>query len=137
MHIPYSGDLAILFLAELLLSGRDPVPISDFSAKHSASPLFLKKIARQLRQAGLIRSKEGAGGGYVLGRNPDSVTIWDVYVALDQKRHADSMHYDSVYLECPLNSACLPQIVRKKVRVTLKKSLESVTIASLIKNIQI
>lgn len=45
---------------------------------------FLAKILRSLRDGGIIESKRGASGGYVLARPPEELTFLDVIEAADE-----------------------------------------------------
>lgn len=45
---------------------------------------FLPKILRALRDAGVIESKRGAAGGYILSRAPEELTFLDVIEAADE-----------------------------------------------------
>ena len=138
MNIPFSEDIAVIFLCELALTNDlKPVSLTEVAGKHQLSVLFLKKIARQLKTAGFIVSKEGVGGGYTLAVNPSSVTLWDVYAALGHKRGLDEDAFSALYTDCPINSACIPQIVRKTVRDSIRMSLNKITLSGLLKEIQI
>jgi len=48
---------------------------------------FLSKVLRRLVDRGLLRSRRGRGGGFVLGRPASDITLADVALALD--RHDD------------------------------------------------
>lgn len=137
MNLPFYEDLAVLFLTELVLAKSSHRSITDISMKHHISPLFLKKIARSLRNAGLIQSKEGLGGGYRLLKDPATTSLWDIYHAVDQKKSANLDSFTPNYLDCPINAACVPQIIGKIIRTTIKQSLESVSLKSLVMRIPV
>ena len=44
---------------------------------------FLAKIFQDLAKAGLLRSQRGAGGGFILARSPDQITVLEVIEAID------------------------------------------------------
>jgi DNA-binding IscR family transcriptional regulator len=46
------------------------------------NPVVVRRTLAGLRQAGIVRSEKGHGGGWSLGRALDEVTVGDVYVAL-------------------------------------------------------
>jgi DNA-binding IscR family transcriptional regulator len=52
-----------------------------------------------LSRAGLVVSQPGVGGGWRLLRNPESVTLLDVYRAVDEG-HLLSMHHSTPNPEC-------------------------------------
>ena len=51
-----------------------PVKISDIAKRQHIPQKFLELILAGLKQGGFVESKRGAEGGYLLARNPDSIT---------------------------------------------------------------
>ncbi|MEN0056701.1 MAG: Rrf2 family transcriptional regulator [Mucilaginibacter sp.] len=47
------------------------------------NPVLVRKEIKNLRNYGLITSKEGQAGGYSLGRSPEKITLGDVYKAVN------------------------------------------------------
>ena len=45
--------------------------------------MFLSRINMQLVDAGLIKSRRGAGGGIKLAKNPESISLYEVLDAID------------------------------------------------------
>jgi Rrf2 family protein len=53
-------------------------------AAHLAIPYsFLAKILQKLSRAGLVMSKQGPRGGYLLARHPSEISFTDVFRAID------------------------------------------------------
>ena len=48
------------------------------------NPVVVRRTMAGLRDAGIVRSDKGHGGGWSLARSLDSVTLADVYVALGE-----------------------------------------------------
>ena len=44
---------------------------------------YLEQILLALKGAGLVRSKRGVGGGYVLARPPEEITLADILSAVE------------------------------------------------------
>ncbi|WP_334129690.1 RrF2 family transcriptional regulator [Sneathiella sp.] len=44
---------------------------------------FLETILSDLKNRGLVNSKRGANGGYVLGSDPDDITVGDIMRVID------------------------------------------------------
>ena len=68
------------------LAGRNGVhgcTLNDIAAHTAVSSQFLAKIIEQLAQRGLVRSRRGPGGGYVLARHPSEVSVNDVIEAVE------------------------------------------------------
>jgi len=52
-----------------------PVTIKEISDKQDVSVPYLEQILNKLRKAGLIRSVKGPGGGYILNKGPEKISI--------------------------------------------------------------
>ncbi len=79
MKISTQTRYALRFLLELSLAEKNARVTTHAIAKsQSLSEKYLEAIATKLRKAGIIASIKGAGGGYVLARDPSSVTAGDV-----------------------------------------------------------
>lgn len=74
-------------LRALLLMARDSHEkihqIQDLSERGNIPVKFLEQILLTLRNEGLLRSKRGVGGGYMLRRRPSDVLVLEVVELLD------------------------------------------------------
>jgi len=61
----------------------DPVPLKDIAERQNVSKGYLEHIIPLLRSAGLIKSVRGPGGGYILSRKPDRITLLEILGALE------------------------------------------------------
>jgi Rrf2 family transcriptional regulator, cysteine metabolism repressor len=77
-------DYAIQLIVKLAqLSNIEILSLKQFSEERKISFLFLQKIARSLRQKGLITSIRGAHGGYALAKKAEKITIKHILEAFD------------------------------------------------------
>jgi Rrf2 family protein len=61
----------------------DPVPLAEI-AEHDGLPLaYLEHLVARLRKAGLVDSRRGSRGGYMLARSPTEITMAEVVEALE------------------------------------------------------
>ena len=69
VRVSTRGDYASRALLSLALRGADDVPTSvrDIAERTGLPQPYLEQILLALKGAGLVRSKRGVGGGYVLG----------------------------------------------------------------------
>ena len=85
MHISAKVDYAVRAL--LVLAAADPSgpPVSGAAiARAQAVPgTFLEQILLDLRNAGLVESRRGNGGGYRLGRPAALISVADVVRVVD------------------------------------------------------
>lgn len=72
-------------MADLALheKGR-PVALSEISERQMISLSYLEQLFARLRQAGLVLSARGPGGGYRLARGLDEVRVSDIILAVNE-----------------------------------------------------
>jgi Rrf2 family protein len=95
---------AVLELARRFGSG--PTSVAAIARAQAIPQRFLELIIGELRQEGVVASKRGARGGYVLLHEPAELSVADVMTAVDS-------NYDPVDCEpcggnrdCPLAGHC-------------------------------
>src|SRR5687767_6326566 len=67
------GLKALLVLADEV--GRGPVQTAELAEKQRLPKKFLEAILLELTRHGLLQSKKGRKGGYVLSRKPGDITV--------------------------------------------------------------
>ncbi len=84
MHISRAGEYGVLGLLHLIRQpAGQPVMIDAVSRDETIPKSFLAKIFQDLAKAGLLRSQRGAGGGFVLARPAEQITVLEVIEAID------------------------------------------------------
>ncbi|HVY47746.1 MAG TPA: Rrf2 family transcriptional regulator [Minicystis sp.] len=79
-----SGRFAIAAHALALLAITPGGMSSDDLAKSvNTHPVFLRRIMTALGRAGLVAGREGRAGGYRLARDASSITLADVFAAVE------------------------------------------------------
>jgi Rrf2 family protein len=75
---------ALRALAVLARSPRgEPVLISTIAEREGLPKKFLELILRELKQHGILDSRKGRGGGYLLRRDPTEITLAQIIRILD------------------------------------------------------
>jgi Rrf2 family iron-sulfur cluster assembly transcriptional regulator len=85
MKVSTRGDYACRALLSLALhgDGSGPTSVRDIAERTGLPQPYLEQILLALKGAGLVRSKRGVGGGYVLAREPSQITLAHVVSAVD------------------------------------------------------
>lgn len=118
------GIRALAYLArqtDLRLCGLNEIAVGE-----NIPPEFLRKLLGELRRHRIVQSVKGVHGGYLLGRNPTLITLWDVFNVLDQDPYLDECilcHSRDETPSCPFCSEW------KRIREDLAKHLKGTTIA--------
>lgn len=130
MRISAKGDYAVRAAAELAASedGR-PVRAEALAQQQQVPHRFLEAILADLRREGIVVSRRGTGGGYVLARPADRITVADVVRAVEGPLVyvRDARPTDLEYT----GAAVSLQHVWVALRVNVRAVLEQVTLADL------
>jgi len=92
-----------LIVALVKAKKNEPLSLRKFSKDSNISFLFLQRIARALRQAGIVEADKGAYGGYFLKLNPSKIKIKDIIEAVDGKYGVSNCFKDYI---CPKKNTC-------------------------------
>jgi Rrf2 family protein len=76
-------DYAARAAIELAASGPDPVSAERLAEAQDIPVNFLENILLDLRRAGIVDSRRGASGGYLLARPAKEITLADVVRAVE------------------------------------------------------
>ena len=84
MKLSSRSQYAITAMLELAIHEKiRPVTLFDIAQKQRISLSYLEQLFAHLRQNTLVRGRRGPGGGYVLARNVNDISIADIVIAVD------------------------------------------------------
>jgi Rrf2 family iron-sulfur cluster assembly transcriptional regulator len=116
---------AIYGIFDLAYHGSDrPIRIQEIGRRQRIPARYLEQIFQRLRRADLVCSKRGPGGGYLLARPPEEITLADVAIAVEGSI-LSGIEADG---EAASES---PAFVWAQLRETLEAALEATSIAEL------
>ncbi len=116
---------AMLFLAK---NNGKVCPISIIAKKENISFDYLEKIFSNLEKKGLVVSKRGATGGYLLSKNYKNITLKDIFVATEEKIAI----VDCILNKCPQGSKCDAMRAWKSVNKKIEEALLSIKLSDLL-----
>jgi Rrf2 family protein len=74
--------------------GRTLIRLDDLAQREAVSANFLVQILNDLRRGGIVESRRGKAGGYLLARQPSSVTLREIIEVVDPSLLACSVSSD-------------------------------------------
>lgn len=131
MRISERVDNAVRAMSELATADTDAVKADTIAQRQDISLKYLLDILRDLKRAELVRSKRGPDGGFTLSRTPESISLADVFRAVDGPL-ADVHDASLRGLAYPPPAEALPE-VWMAIRGSLRRVLERVTLADLVR----
>ena len=126
------GDYASRALLSLSLhQGDGPTSVRDIAERTGLPQPYLEQILLALKGAGLVRSKRGVGGGYVLARAPEEITLAQIISAVDGPIRAGDFGEPHTDGACDHEGQCVLLAIWADVGGRMKQLLEAYTLADL------
>lgn len=103
-------------------------------AEATALPLpTVAKTLKQLAKSGVIESHRGAGGGYMLDRKPEAVSVAQIISALDGPV-ALTACVDGSEGSCDVEDQCPMRGHWDPINMAVKTALDSISLADIVNN---
>jgi Rrf2 family protein len=112
--------------------GEGPVLIADLAERERIPRKFLEAILLELKNAGILQSKKGKGGGYALAKAPEQITVGQVIRLIDGPLAPLPCVSEKAYVrceECVDEATCGTRMVMKQVRDAMVGILDRTTLA--------
>jgi Rrf2 family protein len=118
--------------------GDEPTALAEIAAAEGLPLAYLEHVVARLRKAELVTSRRGARGGYLLAREPGSIVMAEVVLALEG---------DIAPIECitetedgsivcarqgDSDAACPTKLLWMRVRGSIVRTLRETTLADLL-----
>jgi Rrf2 family iron-sulfur cluster assembly transcriptional regulator len=85
MRLTTKGRFAVTAMLDLALHNQSgPVTLAGISRRQSISLSYLEQLFGKLRRHALVDSVRGPGGGYMLARELEKVSVADIVTAVDE-----------------------------------------------------
>jgi len=127
------GDYASRALLSLALhgGGEGPTSVRDIAERTGLPQPYLEQILLALKGAGLVRSKRGVGGGYVLAREPSAITLADIVSAVDGPIAVGDFGEPHQNGACDHEGQCVLLAVWQMVSDHMRRHLDALTLADI------
>jgi Rrf2 family iron-sulfur cluster assembly transcriptional regulator len=106
-----------------------PTSVRDIAERTGLPQPYLEQILLALKGAGLVRSKRGVGGGYVLARNPADITLGEIVSAVDGPIVVGDFGLPHENGACDHEGQCVLLDVWADVGDHMRRHLDSFTLA--------
>jgi Rrf2 family protein len=128
------GDYASRALLSLALhtDAHGPTSVRDIAERTGLPQPYLEQILLALKGAGLVRSKRGVGGGYVLARPAHDITLSQIVSAVDGPIVAGDFGRPHENGACEHEGQCVLLAVWSDVGEHMREHLDSFTLADMV-----
>ena len=110
MRLTSKGRYAVRAMLDLTKhSNGNPVRLQEISDRQNISLHYLEQLFRKLRNGQAVKSVRGPGGGYVLARNMDQISIRDILECV-----GENINQLKIFLDLKLKAQALLNITSAK-----------------------
>jgi Rrf2 family protein len=130
MRLSRKSQYALRAVHELALRGdQEPSRIADIAQAQRIPHRFLEAILNQLRQGGLVESRRGPGGGYLLAAAPEDVTVGQVIRCVEGR--LGPVECVSEDASCPAGRSCAFRAMWARARDAMLAVFDTTTLADI------
>jgi Rrf2 family protein len=114
-------------------SEEEPVSISSIAVRQGISEGYLEQLVSLLKKAGLVKSIRGAGGGYILARAMDDISVGDILRALEGS--LEPVRCAAFYSEegCMASDGCVTKYVWQKINESINRTVDEMKLNELVR----
>ena len=131
MRLTTKGRFAVTAMIDVAMNAtHGPVTLAAVSERQRISLSYLEQLFGKLRRHGLVESVRGPGGGYLLARAADTVSVADVILAVDEPIDATQCGGRE---NCHDDRRCMTHELWANLNAHIFNYLRSVTLADLVR----
>jgi len=132
MKVGSKGYYGLLAMADLVQNykGHQPVQVKEIARRQKIPEEYLGQIMVLLKRANLVHGTRGPGGGYLLTRPPERISLSEVLKILEGPFLSSDMKSQRTRLASSIVARRLLETWTKAVEAS-EKVLEEVTLADL------
>ena len=117
-----------------LARADDSLVISDIAEEQAIPRKFLEQILLDLKHHGILQSRKGKGGGYLLARDPADIYLGQIVRMFDGPLAPVPCASQTAYVpcaDCPNEAVCGVHLAMKAVRDATSRILDGTSLADL------
>lgn len=132
MKLSTRGRYGVRLMFDLALHyGDGPIYLKDIAERQGISAKYLWQLINPLKVTKLITSTRGAHGGYILGREPERISLKEILDILEGSLClVDCVDNPSI---CERASSCVSRDIWREVSKGMRQTLENTTLAEMVK----
>jgi Rrf2 family protein len=140
MRLSKRGEYGLRAMVQMAAVNGEGTPLSvkSIAGRERIPVKFLEQILLGLKNAGLLQSRMGAGGGFYLARPPGRITLGEIIRVLDGPlapiRCVSRTAYEPC--ACPDEETCGLRMVMFDVRNAIADILDHTTLADVARRVE-
>ena len=131
MKLSTRGRYGVRLMLELALHyGEGPVLLRDIAERQGISEKYLWQLINPLKITGLINSRRGVHGGYVLGKAPEAISLKAILRILEGSLCLVDCVDDPAL--CDRSPSCISRDIWGEASKSMQQTLEDTTLAAMV-----
>ncbi len=137
-HVSTRGEYGMRLMVDLARNwGRGSVSLHAIALREELPEAYLEQLVAALRKSGLVTGKRGAGGGYMLAREPGAISAGDIVRALEGPIEPQVCTAEGAPVQnCDRQPGCATHTVWVRLQVTIAMALDAMDLAELARTAQ-
>lgn len=132
MKLTSKGRYAVTAMLDVALNSKNkPVSLAEISERQEISLSYLEQLFARLRRHSLVASIRGPGGGYVLNKNLDQITISAIIKAVNESVDVTKCHGQGC---CQRGKRCLTHSLWYDLSQRIDSFLTGIALSELVNN---
>src|SRR3954454_13636894 len=130
-------SVGIHMMTIFALKPGEPLTSEFIACSVNTNPVVIRRLLGALREAGIVDSRTGVGGGWSLLVDPERLTLLDILRAVEPQNEIFALHRSEPNPECPcgLHIQSVLTEVYDKVQDVVTRQLAGITIACITRKI--
>ncbi len=130
-------SVGIHLLTVLALKRDEPLTSEFLAGSVNTNPVVIRRLLGSLREAGIVDSRTGVGGGWTLQVDPDRITLLDILHAVEPHEEPFGLHHSTPNPECPCGQHIVSVLCEtyQEVRDAKDRVLKGITVADITRKI--
>lgn len=135
MQLTTKGRYAVMAMLDLSCNSKEkkPLTLSLISERQNISLSYLEQLFTKLRHNDLVKSVRGPGGGYLLNKKTEDISISDIIEAVDE--NVDLRRCKGL-ANCNRGSECISHTLWCDVSDQIRSFLQGITLKKVTDNYQ-
>ena len=137
MHTNSQLTVAIHILTVLAYANGERMTSEYISCSVTTNPVVIRRLLGDLRRAGLVSSQPGIGGGWQLTRQPETITLNEIYQAM-KDGPLFPMHHQKPNPQCDIGRTIQQALagVFDDAEEALEKQFAQITVADVLARVK-
>ena len=131
MKFSTKSRYAITAVIDLANNSESSVSLKDISDRQSISLSYLEQLFCKLKNYGVVRSQRGPGGGYMLNKKANDISLYEIVVAVEE--NIDQTQCGGS-LNCQKDKPCSTHHVWTGLNKIITDYMKNITIGDVVTN---